>query len=94
MTAPGALAGIRILDLSRILAAPFATQLLGDLGADVIKVERPGVGDDARDYGPPFLGDPDNRDSGFYLSTNRNKRSITVDHSTPEIGRASCRERV
>ncbi|HMS74889.1 CaiB/BaiF CoA-transferase family protein [Gordonia sp. (in: high G+C Gram-positive bacteria)] len=87
MTAPGALAGIRILDLSRILAAPFATQLLGDLGADVIKVERPGVGDDARDYGPPFLGDPDNRDSGFYLSTNRNKRSITVDHSTPEGAR-------
>lgn len=80
----GALSGIRILDLSRILAAPFATQLLGDLGADVIKVERPGAGDDAREYGPPFLGDPADRISGFYLSTNRNKRSITVDHSRRE----------
>nr|WP_271209877.1 CaiB/BaiF CoA-transferase family protein [Rhodococcus wratislaviensis]GLK34662.1 CoA transferase [Rhodococcus wratislaviensis] len=80
----GALSGIRILDLSRILAAPFATQLLGDLGADIIKVERPGSGDDARQYGPPFLGDPEDRTSGFYLSTNRNKRSITVDHSRTE----------
>ncbi|MGW0043321.1 CaiB/BaiF CoA transferase family protein [Rhodococcus sp. NPDC003348] len=80
----GLLSGIRILDLSRILAAPFATQLLGDLGADVIKVERPGAGDDARDYGPPFHGDPEERSSGFYLSTNRNKRSITIDHSRPE----------
>ncbi|WP_458682535.1 CaiB/BaiF CoA transferase family protein [Prescottella equi] len=81
---PGPLQGIRILDLSRILAAPFASQLLGDLGADVIKVERPGVGDDARQYGPPFFGDPEDRASGFYLSTNRNKRSITVDHSKKE----------
>lgn len=85
MTRP--LDGIRVLDLSRILAAPFASQLLGDLGADVIKVERPGVGDDARQYGPPFLqadeGDASD-ESGFYLSCNRNKRSITVDHSTPE----------
>ena len=79
--------GIRVLDLSRILAAPFTSQLLGDLGAEVIKVERPGVGDDARQYGPPFLhtsdGEP-SEESGFYLSCNRNKRSITVDHSTPE----------
>ena len=74
--------GVRILDLSRILAAPFATQLLGDLGADVIKVERPGVGDDARQYGPPFL--EGGAESGFYLSANRNKRSITIDHSVPE----------
>lgn len=79
-----ALSGVRILDLSRILAAPFASQLLGDLGADVIKVERPGSGDDARQYGPPFLGDPEDRVSGFYMSTNRNKRSITVDHSLKE----------
>lgn len=79
-----ALEGVRILDLSRILAAPFATQLLGDLGAEVIKVERPGVGDDARQYGPPFHGDPADQNSGFYLSANRNKRSITVDHSRPE----------
>ena len=80
------LEGLRVLDLSRILAAPFATQLLGDLGADVIKVERPHVGDDARQYGPPFLDEPgggDSRESGFYLSANRNKRSITIDHSLP-----------
>ena len=84
----GPLDGVRVLDLSRILAAPFAAQLLGDLGADVIKVERPGTGDDARQYGPPFLdnpgGDePGGAESGFYLSTNRNKRSITIDHSSP-----------
>jgi len=80
----GPLAGVRILDLSRILAAPLASQLLADLGADVIKVERPGVGDDARQYGPPFFGDPQDNQSGFYLSANRNKRSITVDHSHPD----------
>lgn len=74
---------MRVLDLSRILAAPFATQLLGDLGADVIKVERPRVGDDARQYGPPFLDEPGGSESGFYLSANRNKRSITIDHSSP-----------
>ena len=79
----GPLDGVRVLDLSRILAAPFATQLLGDLGADVIKVERPGSGDDARQYGPPFLDEPGGAESGFYLSANRNKRSITVDHSSP-----------
>ncbi|MCK0517370.1 CaiB/BaiF CoA-transferase family protein [Williamsia sp. DF01-3] len=79
----GPLNGIRVLDLSRILAAPFATQLLGDLGAEVIKVERPLVGDDARQYGPPFLDDHP-AESGFYLSCNRNKRSITIDHSLPE----------
>jgi crotonobetainyl-CoA:carnitine CoA-transferase CaiB-like acyl-CoA transferase len=82
-----ALTDVRVLDLSRILAAPLASQLLGDLGADVIKVERPGTGDDARSYGPPFLqgregGESD--EAGFYLSCNRNKRSVTVDHSTPE----------
>jgi crotonobetainyl-CoA:carnitine CoA-transferase CaiB-like acyl-CoA transferase len=92
----GPLNGIRVLDLSRILAAPFATQLLGDLGAEVIKVERPDTGDDARQYGPPFLdnssGDePGSSESGFYLSTNRNKRSITIDHSSP-AGAALVRE--
>jgi crotonobetainyl-CoA:carnitine CoA-transferase CaiB-like acyl-CoA transferase len=79
-----ALEGIRVLDLSRILAAPLAGQMLGDLGADVIKVERPGDGDDSRQYGPPFLGD--DRDGGlsaFYLSCNRNKRSVTLDFTTP-----------
>lgn len=80
----GPLAGVRIVDLSRILAAPLASQLLADMGADVIKVERPGVGDDARQYGPPFFGRPGDLQSGFYLSANRNKRSITVDHSHPE----------
>ncbi|MEP7349455.1 MAG: CaiB/BaiF CoA-transferase family protein [Sphingorhabdus sp.] len=81
----GALQGVRVLDLSRILAAPFASQMLGDLGADVIKVERPGAGDDSRSYGPPFLtdraGNPTD-DAAFYLSCNRNKRSIAVDHAT------------
>lgn len=91
-----ALEGIRVLDLSRILAAPFASQLLGDLGADVIKVERPGAGDDARQYGPPFLDDQDGNattDAAFYLSCNRNKRAITIDHSKPE-GAAIIRELV
>lgn len=89
-----ALQGVRVLDLSRILAAPYCAQLLADLGAEVIKVERPGVGDDSRSYGPPFLKDEDGedtRDAGFYLSCNRNKRGITVDHAKPE-GAALLRE--
>lgn len=81
------LTGIRVLDLSRILAAPWAAQSLGDLGADIIKVERPGIGDEARRFGPPFLKDSDGRDTReapMYLSANRNKRSITIDlASTP-----------
>ncbi len=84
---PGPLAGIRILDLSRILAAPFATQFLGDLGADVIKIERPGRGDDTRGWGPPYVtgkdGAPTN-ESAYYLSANRNKRSVAIDIATPE----------
>ncbi|GAA4768706.1 CaiB/BaiF CoA transferase family protein [Novosphingobium ginsenosidimutans] len=89
-----ALQGVRVLDLSRILAAPYCAQLLADLGAEVIKVERPGAGDDSRSYGPPFLKDEDGedtRDAGFYLSCNRNKRGITVDHAKPE-GAALLRE--
>ncbi len=82
-----ALSGVRVLDLSRVLAAPLAAQMLGDLGAEVIKVERPGAGDEAREYGPPFLkdsaGEP-TRDAAFYLSANRNKKSITVDLAKPE----------
>ena len=70
-----ALQGIRILDLSRVLAGPWATQLLGDYGADVVKVERPGRGDDTRQWGPPWLGN----ESAYFLSTNRNKRSVTID---------------
>jgi len=74
------LSGLRVLDLSRVLAGPLATQILGDLGADVVKVERPGDGDDTRHWGPPFVGD----DAAYYLSLNRNKRSVTVDLKTPD----------
>lgn len=81
----GPLTGLRVLDLSRILAGPSAAQLLGDLGADVIKVERPGKGDDTRRWGPPFVKDAEGNDtaeSAYYLSANRNKRSVTVDMAT------------
>jgi crotonobetainyl-CoA:carnitine CoA-transferase CaiB-like acyl-CoA transferase len=83
----GPLSHLRVLDLSRILAGPWAGQLLADLGADVIKVERPGAGDDTRAWGPPFLKDKDGADSreaGYYLAVNRAKRSITVDLDTAE----------
>jgi crotonobetainyl-CoA:carnitine CoA-transferase CaiB-like acyl-CoA transferase len=84
---PGPLEGVRILDLSRVLAGPSCTQLLGDLGADIIKVERPGVGDETRTWGPPFVKDEDGHEtpeSGYFLSTNRNKRSVTIDFAKPE----------
>lgn len=84
---PGALEGVRVLDLSRVLAGPWCTQTLADLGADVIKVERPGSGDDTRGWGPPFLPGRDGRDSAeaaYYLGTNRNKRSVTIDIARPE----------
>jgi crotonobetainyl-CoA:carnitine CoA-transferase CaiB-like acyl-CoA transferase len=84
---PGALDGVRVLDLSRVLAGPWCTQTLADLGADVIKVERPGSGDDTRGWGPPFLKDREGHDTSeaaYYLGTNRNKRSITVDLARPE----------
>jgi len=83
----GPLRGIKVLDLSRILAGPWATQLLGDYGADVIKVERPESGDDTRSWGPPWLepGDPDaGRNAAYFLSANRNKRSMTIDISHPD----------
>ncbi len=82
----GALDGLRILDLSRILAGPTATQLLGDFGADIIKVERPGLGDETRAWGPPFVegADGPTQESAYYLCANRNKRSIAVDIATPE----------
>lgn len=85
----GPLDGLRILDLSRILAGPTATQLLGDYGADVIKVERPGKGDDTRAWGPPFVEDSHGNltnESAYYLCANRNKRSIAVDIASPEGG--------
>ncbi|ADP14233.1 CoA-transferase family III family protein 4 [Achromobacter xylosoxidans A8] len=94
MTRPPALTGIRVLDLSRILAGPWCTQNLADLGADVIKIERPRVGDDTRAWGPPFLKDGDGRDteeSAYYLSANRNKRSVEADMATPQ-GAALIRE--
>jgi crotonobetainyl-CoA:carnitine CoA-transferase CaiB-like acyl-CoA transferase len=86
----GALAGLKVLDLSRVLAGPWCTQILADLGADVVKIERPGVGDDTRGWGPPFLKDADGQDttqSTYFTACNRNKRSVTVDMATSE-GRA------
>ncbi|NDF78100.1 MAG: CoA transferase, partial [Betaproteobacteria bacterium] len=88
--------GIRILDLSRVLAGPWCTQTLADLGADVIKIERPGAGDDTRSWGPPFLKDAEGKDTpeaAYYLGTNRNKRSLTCDISQAE-GQALIRELV
>ncbi len=82
----GPLVGLKVLDLSRVLAGPWASQLLADFGADVIKVERPGQGDDTRQWGPPWLQTPDGestRESAYFQSTNRNKKSITVDLSKP-----------
>jgi len=77
------LSNIRVLDLSRILAGPWAGQLLGDYGADVVKVERPGSGDDTRQWGPPWLDGEGGGESAYFLSANRNKRSITVDLASP-----------
>lgn len=79
MTVPTPLTGLRVLDLSRVLAGPWAGQLLADYGADVIKVERPGSGDDTRGWGPPFHGEDAARTSAYYLSANRGKRSIAID---------------
>ncbi len=83
----GALSHIRVLDLSRVLAGPWAGQILADLGADVIKVERPGCGDDTRSWGPPFLRDAagqNTTEAAYYLSANRNKQSVTIDFTHPE----------
>ncbi len=79
--------GLRVLDLSRVLAGPVCTQILGDLGAEILKIEKPNEGDDTRQWGPPFLKDKDGNDtaeSAYYLSCNRNKKSITVDITKPE----------
>lgn len=83
----GALSHIRVLDLTRVLAGPWCAQTLADFGADVIKVERPGAGDDTRHWGPPYLKDADGADTAeaaYYLAANRNKRSVTIDIATPE----------
>ena len=85
MTSP--LSGVRVLDITRVLAGPSATQILGDLGADVIKIERPGSGDDSRGLGPPYLHDASGKEtpeSAYYLSANRNKRSVTLNLTSPE----------
>jgi crotonobetainyl-CoA:carnitine CoA-transferase CaiB-like acyl-CoA transferase len=87
MTRPAPLTGKKVLDLSRVLAGPWATMILGDLGADVIKVERPGSGDDTRQWGPPFAGG----EAAYYLCANRNKRSLALDIAAPE-GQAIVRE--
>lgn len=91
---PKALGHIRVLDLSRVLAGPWCSQNLADLGADVIKIERPGAGDDTRAWGPPYAKDAsgaDTTEAAYYLSANRGKRSVTCDISKPE-GQALIRE--
>jgi crotonobetainyl-CoA:carnitine CoA-transferase CaiB-like acyl-CoA transferase len=96
MCAMNSLDGIRVLDLSRILAGPWCTQTLADLGADVIKIERPGTGDDTRTWGPPFLQNAQGKDTAeaaYYLGANRNKRSVTCDIAQPG-GQALIRELV
>ena len=83
----GPLQGIRVLDLSRVLAGPFCMQNLGDLGADIVKIERPGVGDESRHWGPPFLADAQGQptqESAYFLSANRNKRSVAIDLTRPD----------
>jgi formyl-CoA transferase len=92
-TSPAALDGIKVLDLSRVLAGPWCTQMLADLGADVVKVERPGLGDDTRQWGPPFLKDADGNDTtqaSYFTACNRNKRSVTIDMATPEGQQLIC----
>lgn len=91
---PAALPHLKVLDLSRVLAGPWCTQILADLGADVVKIERPGTGDDTRHWGPPFLKDAQGNDTehaAYYTCANRNKRSITVDIAKPE-GQALIRQ--
>lgn len=90
----GALAGLKVLDLTRVLAGPWCTQILADLGADVIKIERPGLGDDTRSWGPPFLQDAEGRDTDqaiYFTACNRNKRSVTIDIATTQ-GQALLRQ--
>jgi crotonobetainyl-CoA:carnitine CoA-transferase CaiB-like acyl-CoA transferase len=83
----GSLSGITVVDLTRVLAGPYCTQMLGDLGADVIKIERPGSGDDTRRFAPPYLRGPDGErtsESAYFMSANRNKRSVVIDLTKPE----------
>lgn len=87
----GPLAGLRVIDASRVLAGPYLAMLLGDLGADVIKVEKPDGGDQTRGWGPPFVGEPDSRVSAYFVSANRNKRSVVLDLKAP-AGRQAFRK--
>jgi crotonobetainyl-CoA:carnitine CoA-transferase CaiB-like acyl-CoA transferase len=90
----GALSNLKVLDLSRILAGPWASQMLGDLGAEVIKIERPGSGDDTRSWGPPFMSDRNGeatKESAYFLAANRNKQSVAIDLKSPE-GQQQIRE--
>ncbi|MEK0434132.1 MAG: hypothetical protein RL369_181, partial [Pseudomonadota bacterium] len=83
----GALSHLRVVDLSRVLAGPWASQILADMGADVIKIERPGSGDDTRGWGPPYLKDAagnDTTEAAYYLGANRGKKSLTLNIATPE----------
>ena len=84
----GPLSGITVIDLTRVLAGPWCTQILGDLGANVIKIEKPGSGDDTRKFAPPFLRDPksgrETGESAYFAGANRNKRSLALDLKTPE----------
>ncbi|MBT7376408.1 MAG: CoA transferase, partial [Porticoccaceae bacterium] len=90
----GPLAGYKVLDMSRVLAGPWAGQMLADLGAEVIKIERPSVGDDTRHWGPPYLQNSDGtstQDAAYFFCTNRGKKSVTVDITQPE-GQAIIRQ--
>ena len=96
----GSLSHIRVLDMSRILAGPWASQVLADLGAEVIKIERPGSGDDTRAWGPPFLKDAqgnDTNNAAYFAAANRNKKSVTIDFTTPQgqdlIRQLACKKR-
>lgn len=93
MAEGGPLAGLRVFDLTRVLAGPYCTQMLGDLGAEIVKIERPGGGDDTRGFAPPYLPDADGAETGesaYFAGANRNKRSLTLDIATPE-GQAIAR---
>src|SRR4028119_426529 len=80
----GPVAGVRVIDASRVLAGPYLAMLLGDLGADVIKIEKPDGGDQTRAWGPPWVGEGERRVSAYYVSANRNKRSVALDLKSPE----------
>ena len=79
----GPLAGLRVIDASRVLAGPYLAMLLGDMGADVVKIEKPDGGDQTRGWGPPFVGPPEARVSAYFVSANRNKRSMALDLKSP-----------